>query len=344
MTRHLTGLLLRLLPLLSVIAIAGCSRTAEYRIDGRVANSGIEWLNVTTYDGRSYVSRQVPLSDEGQFELRGSASSPVMMWVATDKHTVLTSFPVVDGDHIKLQADLTRATDSISLTGGEYAGTVGSFDLGTLDARRRSDIRAINEAVAEYIIANPASPVSPVLLTTRFHTPGSESRADSLLRLLDNQARLPALLGSYPSLLSTQLSTEATDPVIPMVLYDITDTVRRYVPAASTLSVLAVTPAAANGRDSVVQMIERLYDLLPRRRLQAVEFNTSTDSLTWANLLRNDSAKWLRTWHPARTASPALRPLAIPAVPFIIICDSTGTQLLRTRSVTQAEAYVRGYM
>lgn len=335
---------LRKLIWMAVLAtvLTGCSSPDNYEVSGRIDGTGEEFIDVTVFDGRTYVGRKVQLGREGRFEVKGSAPTPVVMWLATVDHKPIASFPLVNGDRVKIDADMITAPDSVTVKGGRYAGETGNFDLSTLSMRRCHNVAEVNDAVTRYIADHPESPVSALLLVSRFHTPGSEARADSLLQLLDEQARIPAALGSYPALLSTQRSASLGDAVATMRLYDVQDTIRMYRPMASSLSMLVVDQVSDRGRDSIAAMLDRLYELLPRRRFEAVEFATDVDSMTWKVNLRDELKPWIRTWHPGHVSAPRLRDLAVPTVPFFIVCDSTGLQVLRTRSAHEAESYVRG--
>lgn len=333
-----------IIPLLLVLlSMAGCSKPSRYRLSGKLADAGTEWLDVNIRDDRGITSHRLRLDPDGSFRFDGTATAPVMLWISRpDTRRVIYSTAVVNGDKIDIQANLATAPDSIAVKGGRYAGAIGSFDLGLLEQRRAGDVRAVNEAVRSYVAAHPGDPSAAFVLANRYNAAGREHQADSLLGILTDEARIPALLGAMGALLSQQLSTEATDPVTPMLLYDVTDSMKRYSPSASALSLLAVDPYDRAGRDSVSRALTRLYELLPRSRFRAVEFSMAVDSASWVSSLRGDSSAWIRTWHPGLTASPKLRPLAIPSVPYFIVVDSAGNQLLRTSSVSRAETLIRG--
>lgn len=57
------------------------------------------------------------------------------------------------------------------------------------------------------------------------------------------------------------------------------------------------------------------------------------DSARWKQATARDSATWVQAWAPGSAASVDFQRLAIPALPYFVVADSSGTQVWRGGSV-----------
>lgn len=335
--------LLSLLAAVLFIVASACSRPENFTVRGETADGSETSLMLAWFDGAS-MRRVEGRALEGKFSFTGSSPAPAMAWLADGSGRLLASFIVADGDRVSVSADLAeplKTTVSGADNAEEYAGWLASNAV----ALARGDAEAMNAAVASYVGDHPESPVSAALLAWVFRSAGNEQQADSLMRLLGPGARSKAILGSFPDMLATQLSVEASGPVQARSYPVGGDRSERFYPRESVLSLVAFTGGSAERSDTIAPLFRRLSERYPASRLRILQVSGAADSAEWARSVEADSAaKWMRTWAPLATADRRWRSYAIPSLPFFIVADSTGSQVLRTPSPAQAEDFITGHL
>ena len=80
--------------------------------------------------------------------------------------------------------------------------------------------------------------------------------------------------------------------------------------------------------------------LLYLRHQAAGDVELDIDTPAWRRITRPDSAGWIQAWLPGGTASRGIDSLAVPSLPYFIVADSTGSQLLRTPSAAAARSFI----
>lgn len=337
MTKSILHILAVAVVILSVMA--GCSKPESFTVSGVTADGSETTVSMTWFDGKA-VRRAEGRSVEGKFTIVGSAPAPTVAWLSDGSGRLFASFIVENGDKVKVTADLAepvKSTVSGPDNAEEYAGWLASNAV----ALERDDEAAVNAAVARYVGAHPDSPVSTALIVWVFRSAGYELQADSLMRLLGPGARSKAITGSFPDMLASQLAIEATGALQTRTYPVGHGRTERFYPRESSYSMVAFTGSASERTDTLAPLFRRLTERYPRRRLNILQVSGAADSAEWARSVEADStAKWIRTWAPTATADRHWRPYAVPSLPFFIIADSAGTQLLRTPSAAAAEDFI----
>lgn len=323
---------------LLAIALGACSKPQQFTIQGELQNLRDRSVNAVWYDGASMHSQMPVLNEGSKFRIKGNSVRPVVMTLVLSDGTVAGTLIAQNGDNIKLKTDC----DAPWL--GEVTGSRSTGALYAFMAEHGADNPGkLNEMVAQYIRSHPEAPESTVLLTIAFITPGNEVRADSLLRSIAPQARPGSLLTGYQTLLGRQLSAETTNQISNMIFYGEGNTVKRFTPSMHSYSLLAVVADDRQQTDSLHAMLAQLPER-PERRFYAMELSTAADSTAWALSLRADSVAHARVWAPAALADARTYKLSIPSVPYYILVDSTGNQLVRTGSVSRVGREIRKHI
>ncbi|MCM1029120.1 MAG: hypothetical protein NC342_05240 [Pseudoflavonifractor sp.] len=316
----------------------GCSKADHFTIDGET--QGDEPLTMMWHDGsQMHETHLAPL--DGSFRIKGSAPDYALVWLMDESERPLVSVIARDGDHLRVEIDRNEPLNSRA-RGNDVTEQLDAWIHDNAPALATMDASAINAAVEAFIAENPSSPASTALLTNYFRSMGSEATADSLLRLLQPEARSKALLGSWPALLASRLTLDASGTIGPRSLPGPKGKRIRLYPRDATLTLIAFgTPQGRREADSAVATLRDLTTRYPRRRLQALEVSSYADSSTWAmNVAADTAAAWDITWTPGATADRQWRNYAIPTLPYFIIADSTGTQRLHTASASEASRYI----
>ena len=320
-------------------ALAGCSEADHFTISGKIAGGDDAGVAVMWHDGHGMQVHDVTVAD-GSFSFRGVAPEYALIWSTGPDGRPLTALIARNGDKIKAEID-PADPDASKVRGNDPTEELDGWRRTNAAILEAVDAPAINDAVEAFIAGHQASPAATALLTTFFGAADAEVRADSLLRLLQPQARSKALLGSFPVMLASRLTLDASGPIKAASLPGPDGNRVRLYPRESSLTLVAFgTPWGMRSADSAIIILRSLTSRYPRRRLLPVEVSTYADSSTWAGNIASDSAAWQITWAPGVTAARQWRQLAIPTLPYFIVADSTGVQKLRTSSASRAREFI----
>lgn len=333
--RKLQIFMLMLLPLLTA-----CGGGDEFVIKCNIRDLGTE--SVEMYYINRGVQHSVFHAVDGKVELHGSSATPTLVEVFKSDNTPLFRCIAANGDVIKVKLDPGRP-EEIEVKGNDASEQLARFMSANDSLLRTRDVAAINRLVAEEVRSHPDRVSAAAILATCFRARGYELLADSLVNALKPSARPAGVMGAFPDLVGSQVSSSARGSVRPMTFYcgyeNKKDTTVRYWPSGQSYSLIAVT--AVRRPDSVRRVLKELTDSLPLRRFKVIEVAVTGDSAQWASNVTSDKEKWMQAWVPGGVGGTAIRPLQIPAIPFFIVADSTGRQIYRGYSIFAASDTVR---
>lgn len=323
-----------------LLVSVSCAEKKQFEITGEIEGLGARTVTMLYYGSGGVQRVSLPADGTGRFRLQGHSPQPSMAVILLSDGTPLATVVCRNGDELSLSGSIEKPLD-IKVKGNDVSSAISKWQADNALLLSGGDATAINSAVGEYISAHKSDMASTAILVSHFRVPGFETRADSLMRLIEPQARPGALVQNFSSVLATQLSARALDNIRPMILYLGNDTTYYYVPSSQSISVFAFVSENKASRDSIVPQLAALSEKYGKRRLGIVEINTAPDSLQWRNSIAADTALWVQSWAPGSVSAPAVRSLAVPRIPYFIVSDSTGAQLLRTHSVGAASEFVR---
>ena len=196
--------------------------------------------------------------------------------------------------------------------------------------------KAINALVAKYVKAHPQDIVSTLIVTTVYDASADPEGASKLLSSIAPEARPTALTDAFATLLTYADTSAGKRRVSPLTLMAQGDTVTTFSPRKHRLSLLVFSDENSGRADSIVPALRRLRKAHTDKALGIIDISLDTDTLAWQSSTRNDTATWDAAWGTGGIASAALRPLAIPRLPYFIVTDSVGSQIYRGASISQA--------
>lgn len=330
-------LFFRILAFLILPAVLGaCSKPEGFVVKMKVDNLRDREVRTRYFNGISVVSGSSTPFD-GEVRLLGRTGDKTLLTFSLVDGTHLASLIVGNGDEIEVNVDADFPNEA-KISGSADSKKLLEFRSANSHLFDIADPSRLNEAIAGYITQHPNDVVSIALLVNWFSTPGHEERADSLLRIINPEVKSRPLLNNYQNQLAEQLSNDASSNVTPLSFVNSRDSLIRFSPMKSSVSLLAFLDdgSGRSSRRQDLTQLNELYKRYPRRRFNILEFTLAVDSLNWHITLKNDTSAWQRVWSPALMADPRIRKFAVPGVPFFMVVDSTGQQLLRTRSVDLA--------
>lgn len=316
-------------------AMWSCGDSDSFTIEGTVDGNATINLRFIYYTNGTLV-RGLTAARDGKFEYKGVALSPCIVEILDNDYRPLGRVYVGNGDRIECQ--LTRnAPDRIKVSGNDISERWAGFLNSNADRLATSEK---NSVIEDYVSKNPADIVSTLLMLTSYDASADAFRADSVMSAINPEVRPSILVESFNSLLQRLVSSEATDTVAPISALNMRDSLISVDPSAKKLSLIVISDAGSGRSDSIVPALKRLYRKSSRPRLQLADIAVDKDTILWHQSVRPDSASWQQLWVAGSLASPGIDRLGVPALPYFIVTDSTGVQLLRTQSVKRAEAFV----
>ncbi len=328
--------------LLAGVLAAGCSKSDSFKVSGTIEGAGGSMVELLYFNNGAYERLSAP-AKEGKFAFQGSVSSPAVAFLSVSGGAPLVELVIRNGADIRCEIDPANRF-ALKIKGDKANELYGKFLNDNAEVFESRSISRINDAVKKFVEKNPGSIASTVAVITQFRSADNEIMADSLLGIIDAEARPNSLLANYNAVLSSQLSAESRESVGSMTLIGRNDSIVRYNPFRHKLSVLAFAGGDKTGRDSILNALRALRKDYDTKRLGMVEVLTVPDSATWIHVTEQDSATWYQVWTPGTFSAPSFRRMAIARVPYFVVVDSTGHQVHRGSSAVAAESFVRSHL
>ncbi len=330
----------RLLRMMATIVCAimfwSCGDSETFTIEGTVDGNATINLRFVYYTNGT-LTKGVTAARDGKFEYKGVAPIPTIVEILDNDYRLIGELYVANGDRIECK--LTRnAPNSIEVSGSDISERWARF-LKANDEKLSSP--SANAVIEDYVARNPSDIVSTLLMLTSYDASANALRADSVMSTINPDVRPGHLVDGFNTMLQRLVASTATEAVSPIPGINMRDSLVEINPADRPLTLIVISDNKGPGRsDSIVPALKRLGRKALRPSLQIADISVDRDTTAWHNSVRTDSASWKRIWVAGSLASPGIERLGVPQLPYFIVSDSTGSQLLRTPSVGRAEAFV----
>lgn len=327
-------ILIALITLLATV-ISGCSGPDSFEVKGHVKGDATINLRALYYVDGALQSSIFP-ADRGSFSFKGRAPEGAVVEILDNDYRLLGRFYAENGDEIDVTID-PKSPAAMKVEKGNEAAIRWAQWLNAnakiLDGRNS---KAINALVAKYVKAHPQDIVSTLIVTTVYDASADPEGASRLLSSIAPEARPTTLTEALATLLTYADTSVGKRRVSPLTLMARNDTVTTFSPRKHRLSLLVFSDENSGRADSIVPALRRLRKAHTDKALGIIDISLDTDTLAWQSSTRSDTATWDVAWGTGGIASAALRPLAIPRLPYFIVTDSVGSQIYRGASISQA--------
>ena len=319
-----------------MLLMAACGDSSRFIIEGEMEGGRTTNLRYVYYNGSTLVQGVTAVRD-GRFHIDGYSPRAAVVELFDNDYRPLGWLYAANGDEI---------TCTISPTDPHAIDASGRPELERWSKWLREHSESLasgadpNALVADYVGRNPDDIVSALLLATIFDAskPGATSMADSLLNLIPAESRPLLVTGPLISQLQETAGVE-NRPVRDFrvrITNERNDTLRI---ADKALWLFAFCNETSGRGDSIVRGLRGIHRDYGKR-VRVVDLSLDGDTMAWRRITRPDSAKWTQGWVPGGTAARGVDSLALPRLPYFIVADSTGRQLLRTSSISQATKFL----
>lgn len=313
------------------LLLTACDDNNRFVVKGDVADKAT--MNIRfVYAADGHLNNVLTASRDGEIEFVGQAPHGTVVEVLDNNYRVLCRFYAIDGDKdIGLYINPKSPAES-KIDGNDVNDAWQDWKDSNIKVLKSRDNAAINAAVTRYVKQNPDNLLSAILLTSEYDARLDPEGAAMLLRTIRPEAR-PSWLTGYNTMHNYDEAEALKIKLLPMPYLSSGDSVATFNPKAKKRSLLAFTNEHSGRRDSIIPALRKIAS---RGDVALVDMRLETDTLTWKRSLRADSIKWTTGWGAGSVAMPGVDRLRIPSLPYFIVCDNTGKQLYRGRSVTAA--------
>lgn len=346
-----------ILLVLMCTALCGCSKDPVFKVEGTLRGGETMNLRAVYYNEQGEMQTAIFPSDKGKFFIKGQTGRGTMVEILSGDYRPLGRFWAEPGDKIELTLDVKNPAN-ITAKGNDVSERWSTFLRDNARVMGALDPQAKNALVAKYVRQNPDDLVSTLLVLTSYDHSVDPEGGRALLEKISPKAQPDYLVQALSANLARITGGQAAQTLVAFPYLNTADSLDTYNPRHHRHTVLVFTDDASGRPDSLSQALQRLQRGRTARQLAILDFSLCTDTMTWHRQLRQDttvvpralsqqsarcalpaateSTVWRHAWAPGSVAAPALGRMALPRLPFIIVADSTGHQLYRGQSITQA--------
>lgn len=319
-----------LLAALAALVLSACSDSGKFTIKGHIDGNPSMNLYVMYYDGTA-VRSTVTVARAGAFEVEGASKRPAIVEFLDNEYRVLGRIVASNGD--KVECMLSRANPyKIKATGNKALEEWSGFSFANADALNRGG-KAANDLIERFIATHPDSPAGSLLFATAYDGSVDPARADSVLQSISEESSVHRVLDPYATVSAGAVPEQGFPRVDTLRLSTVKDTLHTFVANERRGRIFVFTTEYAQHADSAKQRMRRAAR---KKGVEVVEVIFTPDTLSWKRAIRRDTASWTQAWTPGGPLSPALRPFALPRVPYVVAVDSAGRQIWRGTSIDSA--------
>lgn len=320
------------LVIIAAILLTACTDNEQFRVNGVIEGNPTLNLRVGYYAEGAYQT-QITAAREGKFEFFGSSKQPTLVEVLDYEYRPLARLYATNGETFEIELNRDKPLDA-RITGNDITERWSKFLRDNQDALK-GPADSANAVIARYVASHPADIVSTLLMVTAYNAADDAAAADSVLSLIEPQARPSTLTESFNYMLQRLVTDEAADTIAPLRYADRADSAKIFDPADKALSLIAFATGGKFRDDSIGAVAGQ------NRRAQK---HTDTRNRPRAickypqGALRH--ARLAGRAYTGGLAGAGVEHLGIPAEPYFIVTDSAGAQLLRTPSPGKAKALI----
>lgn len=276
------------------------------------------------------IATGITVANEGKFTFEGVSADNALIVIYDNEYRLLGRTVARNGEDVDLRI-VPANPAAITAKGNEIAERWSSF------LKDNAEVADRREAVKAYVEAHRADPLAALLVMTEIDASGPDaSMADSLMSLIDIEARANDITAGYCALLDRVSSATSSAPISAINYMALGGRQRVFMPRKAQRNLIAIV-SHYRGRDSV---ITSLREIPKRKDLELIELSIDQDTMVWSRDARLDSTWWEHGWVGGTISGQALKRLGIPSIPYFIVTDSAGAQLWRGSSVSHAAQFV----
>lgn len=312
--------------------LLGCTDNEQFRVNGTIDGNANLTLRVAYYADGAYHT-QVTAVREGKFEFYGSSKQPAVVEILDYDYRPMMRLYAMNGETFEIEYDRAHPL-SANIRGNEVCERWSKF-LADNEDKLKVSADSANAVIARYVSENPSDIVSTLLMVTAYDNTRDAVAADSIMSLIDPQARPSSLTESGNFMMQRMISEAVNDTIEPLRYAGLGDSIHVFEFSGHKLNLLAFSRWGKYRDDSIMPRLEKLSKL---KNLNVVEIDVDPNGTSL--MRRSDTLAWKVGRMPGGLVAKGIDRLGIPSSPYFIVADSAGVQMFRTPSAGEAAAYV----
>ena len=331
-----TKLRLLLIALLGTL-LCGCS-SDNFKVNVELDDMGTQNLRVV-FRSDSGMTDTWLIAHDNKLKFQGHSELPTIVTLLDRQGQIIMRAMAVNGDHITARGKWT-CRDSIEVSGTKLNEQWTAFRLKNLPLYAVDRRDQLDRAIEEYVRGHRSDLLSTVLLISDYGTLTNYGRTDSLIAIIDPDAKPAALLNGYQQWRETV--ARPVEQLFSMRLYDKRTGDFESLPFTGRTRLTAFWSRGKERDPQHRDMVDAMRNLKERygERLAVADVLIDADSVRWHRILRNDSTSWQHCWAPGGPADQELMQLRIVAAPLYLVTDSTGNVRYRGNDIRQASTAI----
>lgn len=313
-----------------LIGLSGCagnSFSIEFSLPDDLSVNYTVSYYASDRRGGMMIETVAPVTN-GKAVIQGTTVNPALVFLSAGKHSI--AIYVRRGETIRISGNDGNPF-SWSMKGDDITEKLAEWRNGNATELQKGDPETTNRLIAKYVIGNPDSPVSTLLLLTSFSRTDDESLFRSLWLRLKDEARDPewTALAGRADQPDTYVKTPARlRSMVVRSFHNGVDTIR---PESAKASILFFWNSGHPSRREHFDSIKALAKEFPDSATRIIaDICVEADSIAWRSPLKSDSLRGvIRGWLPAGLADQRLIDLSVSRTPYYIVTSPDGIQRYR---------------
>ncbi|MGM9802757.1 MAG: hypothetical protein ACI308_01120 [Muribaculaceae bacterium] len=316
---------------ITALVLTAC-RSDSFRLEARIDGLGTQNVQVIYATSDGVVADWVTANDD-RISYQGSAPELTVVNVLSDNGAPIARMAVIDGDKIQLKGVFG---DPMNI---QYKGSKVTQRWTDFLKKHREEIESNNNAmlnieIEKYMRENKDDVVSTLLLLYDYSSLSNTQHTDSLLNILNDDAKPLYLLSTYHTLRNARSKVEAQKHFFMFDLYDSNGTWSTVRTSGHSYSIMWFWSRDDSYHNLTVDSLKQLGKTYGSR-LQIADVYVDGDTAIWRKTFKNDSTKWLHLWAPGGPKGKYLEPLNIYTTPTYLLIDSFGNYNYRGASLAE---------
>lgn len=313
---------------LIMVILTGCGSDDRFEVEGTFVGEAPSSVRLLYYANGALQNVPTAVVD-GKFHIQGMTKHPTIVEIFMPDKSRIATMVVDNGE--TLQCEITSGTPyGFNVKGNALSESLSKWVAGNRKTLADGNPERINAAVAKYAEGNVKDMLSTVLLMSYYDASADLTGAVKLFDMIDPQARPMYLTEGFSEMLGRMITASSSKLTNPISYYVSRDSSRTLDLKERPYTLIAITSQML-GRDSIKG---HLKEIGTKKNIKVIELSVDNDSLLWRHSIAADSAQWEQGWLPGGVMSGAGLP-TIPRLPYFILTDTVGNQLLRTGGISE---------
>ncbi len=311
-----------------IVLLAGCGSDDHFEVEGTFIGEAPSSVRLLYYANGSLQNVPTAVVD-GKFHIQGKTKRPTIVEIfMPDKSRIATM--VVDNEET-LECEISSGTPyGFTVKGNALSESLSKWVADNRKTLAEGNPERINAAVAKYVDGNVKDMLSTVLLMSYYDASADLAGAVKLFDMIEPVARPMYLTEGFSEMLGRMITASGSKLTKPISYYVSRDSSCTLNLKEHPYTLIAITSQML-GRDSIKGHLKKIG---AKKNIKVIELSVDNDSLLWRHSIAADSAQWDHGWLPGGVMSGAGLP-TIPRLPYFILTDTVGNQLLRTGGISE---------